>query len=154
MNVSVTYVLVILGGLLTLTDCIFFKLLYFLSNLDSSASLDLYCSIGCGMNIQAFFPSFQHVFSSLVLFVFTAFLFFFCFPPSFPLCCFCFGVLFLSSLFQVFLSPSGFPTGWIKMVQLCPAPSSSCSSARALLRCWHCQPPVSSPSQRIPLSAS
>ncbi|XP_052598360.1 nucleoporin SEH1 isoform X1 [Peromyscus californicus insignis] len=73
-------------------------------------------------------------------------------PPS-P-CCFCFGVLFLSSLFQVFLSPSGFPTGWIKMVQLCPASSSSCSSGRALLRCGHCQPPVPSPSQRVPLSAS
>lgn len=113
----------------------FFKLLYFLSNLDSSESLDLYCCSGCGMNIQAFFSFLPACFSSLVLFVFTAFLFFFCFPPSFPPVVFCFGVLFLSSLFQVFLSPSGFPTGWIKMVQLCPAPSSSCSSARALLRC-------------------
>lgn len=143
-------------GILTLTD-FSPKFLYLLKQpwFKWESWFILLCSIGFGMNIQAFFFffSFQHVFSSLVLFVFTAFLFFFCFsPPS--LCCFCFGVLFLSSLFQVFLSPSGFPTGWIKMVQLCPAPSSSCSSGRALLRCRHCQPPVSSPSPRVPLSAS
>lgn len=119
----------------------------------------LLCSIGFGMNIQAFFFSFLFFFPSSMfsLLWFSLYLLLFSFssvplPP--PPCCFCFGVLFLSSLFQVFLSPSGFPTGWIKMVQLCPASSSSCSSGRALLRCRHCQPPVSSPSQRVPLSAS
>lgn len=127
--------MIILGGILTLNRLYFFKLLY-LSNLDSSASLDLYCcSIGCGMNIQAFFsflPACFLFFGSLCIYCFSLSLLF---PSLLPPCCFCFGVLFLSSLFQVFLSPSGFPTGWIKMVQLCPAPSSSCSSARALLRC-------------------
>lgn len=118
----------------------------------------LLCFISLGMNILAFYFFLPAcVFSSLVLFVFTTFLFFLSPPPLFfPLCYFCFVLVFLSSLFQVFLSPSGFPTGWIKMVQLCPAPSSSSSSCsgRVLLRCWHCQPPVSSSSQRMPPSAT
>lgn len=122
----------------------FFKLLYFLSSLDSSESLDLYCSIGCGMNIQAFFPSFQHVFSSLVLFVFTAFLFFFCFPPSFPPVVFV--LVFCSCLhyFRYFFPPLDSPRAgsrWSSCAQLLPPPAPllehSCDADTANLHYPH-----------------
>ena len=120
--------------------CFFFQVsILGLSKPDLSKGLDfavMFCQFWHEYT-KAFFSSMCFpLFGSLCIYYFSLFLLFFFFFFFSLLFLFCFGVLFLSSLFQVFLSPSGFPTGWIEMVQLCPAPSSSSSSSgRALLRC-------------------
>lgn len=88
--------------------------------------------------------SFQHVFSSLVLFVFTAFLFFFCSPSLLPPVVFV--LVFCSCLhyFRYFFPPLDSPRAgsrWSSCAQLLPPPAPlvehSCDADTANLQYPH-----------------
>lgn len=106
----------------------FFQLFYTcLSNLDLRQGLDLcyYVLLVWREYTKAFF--FPACVFSLVLFVFTTFLFFLCFFFLFFPCCFCFVLVFCSCLhcFRYFFPPVDSPQAgsrWSSYAQLLPPP--------------------------------